>query len=241
MKPPQKIKETDLFLPVKEIFENLDYSIRSEVKDCDVTALKGEDLIIVELKLRISLKLLTQATARQKYTEMVYIAIPRPASPNSEYRANLRLLKRLQLGLITVSFLRNQPTARVEFDPPQQPVIVKRRKTRARRGLLAEIRGRSQDLNVGGSNGKSLVTAYRESAIYIAVCLKLHGAQTTAQLRDLGGGTKTLSILADNHYGWFRRVIRGTYEVTEQGLADLILYPEITDLHLEALRTQSVI
>jgi hypothetical protein len=47
------------------------------------------------------------------------------------------------------------------------------------------------------------------------------------QLRALGTGSKTLSILSRNVYGWFSRVDRGLYAVTPKGREALAKYPEL--------------
>lgn len=44
------IKETDLYKPIYDYFTKLGYKVNSEVKTYDVTAVKGESLVIIELK-----------------------------------------------------------------------------------------------------------------------------------------------------------------------------------------------
>ena len=41
--------EADLFEPVKRLFEGQGFSVNAEVKDCDVTAVNGDELVIIEL------------------------------------------------------------------------------------------------------------------------------------------------------------------------------------------------
>jgi hypothetical protein len=86
-----------------------------------------------------------------------------------------------------------------------------RRKPKQRRALLREIAERSADYNVGGVNNRPIMTAYREQAIYIALCLDKFGQSTPAKLRALGSCAKTQSILHRNVYGWFERLERGLY------------------------------
>lgn len=45
-----KIKESDLYQPIKEYLDSLGYDTKGEVKDCDITAIKDDELIVVELK-----------------------------------------------------------------------------------------------------------------------------------------------------------------------------------------------
>jgi hypothetical protein len=52
------------------------------------------------------------------------------------------------------------------------------------------------------------------------------------KLRALGSDAKkTTSILSQNHYGWFQRVQNGIYSITEVGVKDLELYPELADYY----------
>ena len=70
--------ESELFLPVKTLFENMGYQVNAEVKDCDVTAVKDDELIIAELKKNLSVTLLSQGLQRQKTGAVTYIAVPKP-------------------------------------------------------------------------------------------------------------------------------------------------------------------
>ena len=71
-------RETDLYAPVRDWLVAQGYTVRAEVKDCDITATKDGDLIVVELKRSFNVDLLIQATKRQRLTDSVYVAIPRP-------------------------------------------------------------------------------------------------------------------------------------------------------------------
>ncbi|MDI7276304.1 MAG: DUF2161 family putative PD-(D/E)XK-type phosphodiesterase [Anaerolineae bacterium] len=220
-------RETDLYGPVRDFLVERGYEVRSEVEGCDVVAVKDDDLIIVELKRRPSLALLIQAAQRQRLTDSVYVALPRPEGREMSlrWRRLQHLLHRLELGLILVSFSTAVPTVEVAFHPlPFQ----RRRDSRRRRAIIQEIAGRSGEYNQGGSSRRGILTAYREKALFIACCLDRHGPLTPARLRDLGAGEKTLSILSRNVYGWFERVDVGVYALRPcgrqalEGYADLV-------------------
>ena len=101
-----------------------------------------------------------------------------------------------------------------QFDPlPYQG----KKNTKSRRALLIEVADRSGDFNVGGSTKTTLMTAYRENAILIACCIAKLGPSSPKSLRNLGTGDKTTSILSANHYGWFQRVEKGVYDLSDQG------------------------
>jgi hypothetical protein len=46
MEKTGKILEKDLYWPVHNYFKKLGYDVHGEVKDCDITASKGDELII---------------------------------------------------------------------------------------------------------------------------------------------------------------------------------------------------
>ncbi len=220
------MKETDLYPPIKAYLESNDYLVRSEVRDCDIVAVKDDDLIVIELKTGANMQLLVQATDRQKISDSVYVAVPVPKARRSRHwRGIKRVLRRLELGLITVALDSPSKTVQVEFDP----LPFQRRKTPARRrAVIQEVADRSGDYNVAGSNRRKLMTAYKENAILVACCLSQHGPMSPAELRTCGTGAKTTSILSNNFYGWFQRVARGVYQLTDKGAVELKDYPEIT-------------
>ncbi|MBT4161067.1 MAG: hypothetical protein HOC70_05880 [Gammaproteobacteria bacterium] len=226
------MKESDLYLPIKAFLEQSGYTVTAEVKDCDLVAQKNDDLIAVELKAGANMQVLVQATDRQSITDSVYVAVPAPRKKSaSHWRGIKRVLRQLELGLITVDLNRREPVVTVLFDPlPYQKKTLSKR----RRAVIEEVAGRSGDHNIGGTTGQKRVTAYRENAILIATCLMHHDRpMTPAELRQLDTGEKTRSILASNHYGWFQRVNHGIYQLTDQGRVDLANYPSIVS-HCEA-------
>lgn len=215
------LREVDLYAPVKAYLESNGYQVKAEVQGCDVVAVQGDELIVVELKLGVTMPLLMQATERQKFADAVYVAIPRPKLSLSSKRwvGVCRLLRRLELGLILV-----RPTAKTasRVEVAFHPMPVERRKShQTKRLVVREANLRSGDDNVGGSTRKKLVTVYREQAIQIATLLLKNGPMTPKALRACGTGEKTLSILTQNYYRWFERVERGVYQLTPTGRTEL--------------------
>jgi hypothetical protein len=255
-------KETDLYRPLRDYLEAQGYAVRSEVKGCDVVAERDGEAIVLELKRNLSVSLLAQAVDRQRAFGSVYVVLPHPGRRvrSREWRAACRLLKRLELGLVLVDLRAadaapNSPETHV-VDAPREPdgarlsdgpvagtaavqvvfhPIPPERRTRkeARRAVLTELRGRSMDLNEGGSTGRKIVTAYRESAVQIGCYLKVFGPLSPARLRKMGTGPKTASILARDFYGWFERIGRGVYALTGPGSAGIRQYPELMRLYSE--------
>jgi hypothetical protein len=217
-------RECDLAGPIQDHLEANGYTVRSEVRGCDITALKDDELIVIELKKGFSTDLLIQATDRQKIADSVYVALPAEGdmAKRDRYAKRWRgiehLLKRLEIGLIVVTFPDDAdapPVVEIVLHPVDPPKP--RRSPKVRRALLREIAGRSANYNVGGSTGRKLVTAYREQAIFIACCLERFGPLTPAKLRAMGASAKTQSILLRNVYDWFDKVDRGIYHLRPRG------------------------
>ena len=59
-------REWELFEPVRRLFAERGYSVNAEVRDCDVTAVKNDELVIIELKTSLSVALLAQGVKRQR-------------------------------------------------------------------------------------------------------------------------------------------------------------------------------
>lgn len=230
-----KLYEADLYEPIRKHFIKQGYRVNGEVHDCDLTAIKDQDLIIVELKLNLNIDLLLQASRRQRLTDLVYIAIPKPKRiSRKRWNDVIQLVKRLELGLITVSFAGNRK--RVDFVVHPEPFDRKPGKNRRKKAaLIKEIEGRSADYNVGGSSKSKIMTAYKENCIQIACYLDKFGQMSPKALAALGTGEKTPSILQKNYYRWFERVERGVYVISEQGKAGLVDYPELVQYYLDKI------
>jgi len=213
-----KPAETDLYAPVKAWLEGVGYEVKSEVGPADVMAIRdGEPPVIVELKAGFSLTLLQQAVARQAVTDLVYVAVPRWSGKPGwrSFKGNLGLCRRLGLGVLSVRL--KEGLVQVHADPgPFQP---RKSKVKTAR-LLSEFARRDGDPNMGGTNGK-LVTAYRQDAEKLAACLAKEGPMKGAALAKATGVTTATRMMAINHYGWFERVERGIYGLTDEGRAAL--------------------
>lgn len=232
-----QIKETDLYPPLKSWLEANGYDVFAEVNDCDIAARRGEELILIEMKRAINLDLILQAVRRQEVKAAVYAAVPAPANPyDKRWRELTRLLKRLEIGLLLVYVESALP--RVEL--ASHPIARERRRAAApTRAILREMSGRSLDLNVGGSHRRRLMTAYREQAIKVAVALESLGPSSPKALRNSGTSPKTYGILTGNPYGWFERVEKGVYALTDTGRAGIGEHSELADMLRQSLRISS--
>lgn len=231
-----KITETDLFNPVRDFLISKGYTVHSEVKNCDVAAVKGKELLVVELKSSFNATLLIQATKRQRIANTVYIAFPTPKSGlfSRQWKDLCHLVRRLELGLLVVSFLKSGPRVEVIFDPkPFNREQSRSASKRKREGVILEINGRHGDFNTGGSSRQKIMTAYKENSIQVLCYLNKYGPLSVRQLKELGTGPKTGSILQKNFYGWFDRVSKGIYQATPEGDRSLTDYPELVAFYLQ--------
>lgn len=237
-----KLYEVDLFKPVQKHFLKQGYAVYGEVNDCDVVAIKEEELIIVELKLTLNIDLLIQATNRQRLTDQVYIGIPKPKRKKNskKWHDMCHLIKRLELGLIMITFVKSGPKLEVVFPPGpfnRQRSIQSYKKKRSK--LLEEIQGRHINDNIGGSNQTKIMTAYKENSIQIAYFLDQYGSLSPKELRQLGTNEKTQSILYNNHYGWFTREEKGIYKISELGKDELKKFPDVVKFFSEKAKDTS--
>ncbi|MEC8196141.1 MAG: DUF2161 family putative PD-(D/E)XK-type phosphodiesterase [Pseudomonadota bacterium] len=213
-----KMAETDLYAPVKAWLEARGFEVKAEVGAADVVAVKdGEELVIIELKTSFSLVLLQQAVARQAVTDAVYVAVPRwkGRAGWKAFSGNIGLCKRLGLGVLSVR--PKDGAVEVHCDPvPFQP-----RKSKVRKARLLKAFSRLEgDPNTGGMRGEK-VTVYRQDAEKCAVFLNENGASRGRDVAQGTGVEKATTMMRDNHYGWFEKVDKGVYMLSEAGVMAL--------------------
>ncbi len=218
--------EAALYRPVKAYLEAQGFEVKGEVCGCDLVARRGDEPpVIVELKLRFSLALVFQGIDRLRITDRVYLAVPRPPHRarglSPEAPPVRRLCRRLGLGLIIIG-RRGDSVAILEEPGPYRPRPARRRILR----LAAEFARREGDLNIGGRSRAPIVTAYRQDALRCAQALADSGPMRLRELRAITGVDAAAPILQRNVYGWFARIARGTYALTEPGHAALVQFAD---------------
>ncbi len=210
-------KETDLYEPIRCFLEEAGYQVQAEVKHCDIAATRDGELLIVELKRAFGLKLVYQALERQSLTDQVFVAIPRPQKGQREkaWRDMLRLLKRLELGLLTVALDSPLLTVEVILEPAdgRDEAWQNRKKQKQ---LRAELQNRRLSGNTGGMTRRKILTAFREKSIRLACLLEKEGQLSAAALRERGLGDLAV-LLSRNYDKWFRRVEKGVYALSDAG------------------------
>jgi len=98
------VREADLYAPVKAFLVRQGFTVKGEVGAADVVARRGDNLVVVELKLGFSLALFHQGIDRLSLTDTVYLAVPlKSGKPSAKaLKENVKMARRLGLGVLTV-------------------------------------------------------------------------------------------------------------------------------------------
>lgn len=215
-----QVSEVTLYDPIKQFLEDQGYIVKGEIGACDIVAVRGDEAhVVVELKEQLNLALILQAVDRLTISRSVYIAFRvgkgRSASWRSRTKQVKSLLRRLGLGLLTVS-------ARGAVVPVLDPAPYRPRPDGPRRKrLLTEFAERIGDPEAGGSASRQRLTAYRQDALRCARELAAEGVLKLSVIRERATVLRAGSILRNNHYGWFNRVKTGHYDLSPKGHQDL--------------------
>ena len=213
--------ETALYLPVKRFLEKLGFTVKGEIGGCDLVALSGDEppiVVIGELKLAFNLELILQAVDRAGACDEVWLAAKLSArGKGRESDARYRnLCRRLGFGMLAV-------TTSGAVEVIVSPIALPRRDLKRRSRLITEHRKRQGDPALGGSTRAPIMTAYRQQALACAFAL----LQGPRKVRDLKPAIPDApKILLHNVYGWFDRVERGVYSLTDSGRAALKRWPQ---------------
>ena len=225
--------ESSLYLPVKRFLEKLGFEVKGEICGCDLVALDGASptaVVIGELKLTFTLDLVLQAVDRFAACDEIWLAVR--ASRRGRGRENdpkvRKLCRLLGLGLLAVP---SSGKLEVLVEPvPWRP----RRDPKRRSRIVDEHRRRQGDPAAGGSTRQPIMTAYRQQALACAAAL----AKAPARPRDLKVDMPDAAkILQRNVYGWFVRVQRGTYCLSDSGRAALLRWKS----HLPDARAEELV
>ncbi len=209
------MKEYEMFPMIKSYFESLGYKVNAEVKDCDVTAVSGDELVVIEMKTSLNITVLYQALERKKVTPYVYIAVPKP---KKNYRKAIlkmkNLLSKLQMGLLIIDVVNG---ACVSFLEPEEDKSQRQNNIKKAK-IVKEISRREVDENLGGVNKTKILTAHKELGIALCVVIEKEGVVTSKTLRDKYGFDKDVNTyLHRNFHRWYKKVGTATYELSKEG------------------------
>ena len=214
--------ETSLYLPVKAFLEAAGYSVKGEIGGCDLVGINADDppvVVVCELKLTFNLELILQAVDRASISDEVWIAAKvsakgRGRESDKRYRD---LCRRLGIGMLGISD-RGDVSVIVASVTPMPRTNPKRRSR-----LVREHQKRRGDPVLGGSTRTPMMTAYRQQALGCAALL----SAGPLRVRDVRAGVPDAGkILLSNVYGWFERLEKGVYGLTDAGREALIRWPQ---------------
>jgi hypothetical protein len=215
--------ETSLYLPVKRFLARLGFEAKGEIKGCDVVAIKDDlppVVVICELKLNFNFELVLQGVDRTAACDEIWLAV-RSATRGRERDPRVRKLCRL-LGFGLLGVL-----TRGRVEVLVEPTRWRPRRDPDRRSqLVDEHRRRQSDPAMGGATRTPIMTAYRQEALACAAALAA-GPRSVKVLRATS--VDASKILLRNVYGWFVRVERGVYALTETGRAALVRWPPLAE------------
>ena len=88
--------EADLYAPIKRFLEKQGYTVKGEIGECDVIAIRGDEPpVVVELKERLNLALVLQSVDRLGVTDSVYVAFRVGKGHSATWRSQRKQVIRL--------------------------------------------------------------------------------------------------------------------------------------------------
>ncbi|MGL5684407.1 MAG: hypothetical protein ACRCXQ_01275 [Vagococcus fluvialis] len=194
----RKIKETDLFEPVKNcLMRDLGCSdVYGEIDNCDVVGKRGNYDVIVEMKTSLNFKVILQAIERKNYGAYMYIAVPKPKRSSNHWQIYNEFIKPHGIGIIYVDDHVGSRDSYEKYNDDDIPY----HKYKARVCYKAKInhlyinqrlRGIKQlsdglneweKKNIGGSKGGETVTAYSNMINHVKDYLLKNGWSTIDEI-----------------------------------------------------------
>lgn len=217
-------KEADLYAPVKAYLQRQGYAVKGEVGAADVVGRRGDDLVVVELKLGFSLALFHQGIERLTVCDDVYVAVP-AGGKGKALRNNVKLARRLGLGVLTVRLRDGFVEALADPGP-----YTARKLKKKKQALLRAFDRLEGDPNAGGATRHGIVTGYRQDALKCARFLAVHGPSKGAKVAEWAEVPSATRIMRDDHYGWFDKVSLGVYRLSGKGRKGLEDWSDSLDL-----------
>ncbi|MBB4276367.1 DUF2161 domain-containing phosphodiesterase [Rhizobium mongolense] len=214
--------ETSLYQPVKGFLEKAGYVVKGEVGGCDLVGVSDDDppvVVVCELKMSFNLELILQAVDRAAVSDEVWIAarVSRKGKGREADKRFRDLCRRLGIGMLGISDAGDVSIIVGSVSP--MPRTNPKRRSR----LMREHQERRGDPALGGSTRTPVMTAYRQQALGCAAAL----ASGPLRVRDIRRGVPEAGkILLSNVYGWFERLGRGVYGLTDDGREALKRWPQ---------------
>jgi len=195
--------------------------VKGEIGGCDLVALGPDSaplVVVCELKLTFNLELVLQGVDRAAACDEVWLAarMSRAGKGREADKRFRNLCRRLGFGLLGVGA---DDAVHVLLSPAAP---APRRDSRRRSRLIDEHTRRRGDPAAGGSSREPIMTAYRQEALACARAM----SEAPKRPRDLkADAPRAAQILRRNVYGWFVRIERGLYDLTQAGRDALRRWP----------------
>ncbi len=143
-------------------------------------------------------------------------------------------MKRLEIGLLTINRDLDPQTIKEVLKPEafDRKKSIDQNKKRTMK-IHKEIDGRSIDLNSPGSTRKKIVTAYKESCVFVGCVMEKKENISSKDIRQQTGldSAKLTRIFKQNYYGWFERTGRGMYLLSGKWHEDKLTHKELYDIY----------
>ena len=223
--------EMELSKPLEKYLVEKGFEVRCEVNNCDMVAFKDEAYFCIEMKKNLTVDLLCQAVERKTMFDGTFICIPAPMegiTRSKKFKARLKLLKELNLGLFIVYLLKKNNIVENILTPK-----LKSKNNRKKELMIKEFKGRKGNFNNAGVSKRKIMTSYKQDSLIVLNLLNIKERSSSSYLIKEGAPKKTQSILYKNFYGWFTRVSRGLYEISPEGKQALEDFSDIIEKIIE--------
>ncbi|MEN6387133.1 MAG: hypothetical protein ABFD79_18290 [Phycisphaerales bacterium] len=132
LKKGERMKESELFPPLKNFLEKGGHEIFTEVSvysgmgspRADIITKNGACITIIELKKKLNIEVIGQALKWRGKANYVYVAVPY-TNANCDYRSR-EILKNLGIGLMLINEWNNEISDRSEIYITQKPRFYRR-------------------------------------------------------------------------------------------------------------------
>lgn len=143
-----------MYKPLKKSLERKGYTVAAEVGICDVVAYKDGEIIAIELKKSLNLKVIEQAYRHRGTANRLYIGVPLPNFVDMNKNAfAIKVLQKFNIGLYYIGYDSFLGMKVVDCLKPEYEEITKKPIT----DLITE----SNYMAVGGSKSGETITPYK--------------------------------------------------------------------------------
>lgn len=220
-------KESDMSIHVKNYLFQNGFDVRSEVLNFDIVGKEKNDnleISIIELKLQLNIKLISQACNALKYAKYVYIAVP--YKNKNKKTIDIKKIREINniLSITGIGLLLVDDNGIVILNKKAKPSQFIR--NHFNKKLIKEFNGRPKDENVGGTTGIQQITAYKYLVYSIVdeIFKSPNGEMKSSELTKILNNKKVYSVLYNNYFKYFEKTNKaGVYKLTQLGVEEHLI------------------